>query len=66
MKTHKLPDEETGKIECFHCGAKAVGWEADFDPEDYGYEGTGIIHNCHCYNCGADIQYVILDNQEES
>ena len=51
--------------ECFHCGAKAVGWEADFDPEDYGIEGTGVVHNCHCHNCGADIQYICLDNQEE-
>lgn len=51
--------------ECFHCGEKAVAWDADFDPEDYGIEGTGIIHNCHCTNCGAEIQYTILDNQEE-
>ena len=30
--------------ECFHCGARAVIWDADFNFEDYGLEGEGIIH----------------------
>jgi hypothetical protein len=30
--------------ECFHCGARAVIWDADFDSEDYGYEPGGIVH----------------------
>ena len=45
--------------ECFHCGARAVIWDADFDFEDYGYEGNGIIHECHCTHCGAQITYMI-------
>ena len=45
--------------ECFHCGAIAVSWDADFDFSDYDYEGEGIIHECHCNNCGALITYVI-------
>lgn len=45
--------------ECFHCGAKAVYWLADFDAEDYGYEEDGIIHNCECGNCGARILYFV-------
>ena len=51
--------------ECFHCGAKAVIWDADFDTEDYGYEGPGIVHDCHCSNCGAEIQYIIRWNNED-
>lgn len=51
--------------ECFHCGAKAVCWENDFDFEDYGMGGNGIVHVCHCSNCGADIEYYISDNKEE-
>lgn len=43
--------------ECFHCGHKAVIWGADFDFEDYGMEGKGIIHECSCTNCGASITY---------
>lgn len=54
--------------ECFHCGAQAVIWDADFSFEDYGYEGDGLIHECHCENCGAAITYLIQmddDNEEE-
>lgn len=52
--------------ECFHCGQKAVIWDADFLFEDYGEEGNGIIHECHCTNCGADIIYRIpLDENGE-
>ena len=45
--------------ECFHCGARAVIWDGDFDSEDYGYEEPGIIHECHCVNCGAQITYFV-------
>ena len=45
--------------ECFHCGARAVIWDADFTFEDCGYEGEGLVHNCHCTNCGAEIEYLI-------
>ena len=45
--------------ECFHCCQKAVVWDADFDFEDYGQEGEGIVHSCHCENCGAEILYFV-------
>lgn len=45
--------------ECFHCGEKAVSWDSDFDFADYDEEGEGIIHECHCNNCGAQITYRI-------
>ena len=51
--------------ECFHCGAKAVIWDADFDFSDYGLDGDGIIHTCHCSNCGADIEYRIKIGKED-
>lgn len=51
--------------ECFHCGARAVVWDADFDTEDYGYEPGGIVHNCHCACCGADITYIIWPDTDE-
>ncbi len=43
--------------ECFHCGAKAVIWDCDFDFSDFGYDGEGIVHCCHCTECGAEIEY---------
>lgn len=45
--------------ECFHCGMKSVIWDGDFSFEDCGYEGDGIVHVCHCDNCGAEIEYRI-------
>lgn len=45
--------------ECFHCGTKSVVWDSDFDFEDYGLEGEGIVHVCHCGNCGARITYEV-------
>ena len=51
---------------CCHCLQKAVIWDSDFDFEDYGYDGEGVVHVCHCANCGADIEYRIrTDNQED-
>lgn len=53
--------------ECFHCGHRSVIWGADFSFEDYGLEGEGIIHECHCHNCGADITYYIsLEKEDET
>lgn len=51
--------------ECFHCGTRSVIWDSDFDFEDYGYEGEGIVQCCHCTNCGAEIFYLISTETEE-
>ena len=51
--------------ERFHCGKKAVIWDSDFSYEDYGMEGEGIIHVCHCTNCGAEIEYMVPISQAE-
>lgn len=43
--------------ECFHCGSRF---------EDFGYDGEGIVHVCHCCNCGAHIEYYIsLDDDDD-
>lgn len=51
--------------ECFHCGNKSVIWDSDFSFEDFGYEGEGIVHICHCTNCGAYIEYRIGTDEEQ-
>jgi hypothetical protein len=43
--------------ECFNCGMRSVIWDSDFDYADYGLDGDGIIHECHCMHCGASITY---------
>ena len=52
--------------ECFHCGQRSVYWQNDFAFEDYGYEGEGIVHVCHCGNCGADIEYYVPYDDDET
>ncbi len=51
--------------ECFHCGERAVVWDNDFMFEDYGIEGHGLVHVCHCGNCGAEILYMIPDEEKD-
>jgi hypothetical protein len=51
--------------ECFHCCTRGVIWDNDFSFEDFGYEGEGIVHVCHCTHCGAQIQYMISFEEEE-
>lgn len=51
--------------ECFHCLQKSVIWDCDYDFEDYGLEGEGIVHVCHCANCGAEIEYYVPLNKVE-
>lgn len=50
--------------ECFNCLSRSVIWDADFDYSDYGLEGEGVIHECHCVNCGARITYYVDANNE--
>lgn len=44
-------------FECFNCLNKSVIWDCDYDFEDFGYEGEGIVHVLHCTHCGAEIEY---------
>lgn len=48
--------------ECFYCGEKAVIWDGDFTADEYGYDVGGLIHECHCTHCNAQITYFILDD----
>lgn len=60
-----IQDKPSGVFECFHCGERSVIWQSDFMFEDYGYDGNGIVQNCYCTNCGADIEYRIPFGEEE-
>ena len=51
--------------ECFHCCTRGVIWDSDFTFDDYGLDGKGIVHVCHCVNCGAVIEYFIESKGDE-
>ena len=48
-------------FECMHCLRKSVVWDSDFTGDEVLGNGDtdGIVHMCHCTNCGAEIQYYI-------
>lgn len=52
--------------QCFHCLQNTVVWECDYNFEDFGYEGEGIVQICHCCNCGAEIEYRIPIEEKDN
>ena len=52
--------------QCFHCGRNTVIWDSDFSGDDVfaNNDEYGIVHFCHCTNCGAEIQYYIRGDKE--
>lgn len=53
-------------FECFHCLTRSVVWQCDYNFEDMGYEGDGIVQILHCSNCGAEIEYRIPLGDDEN
>tara|TARA_R100000808_G_scaffold17656_1_gene38966 strand:+ start:4218 stop:4394 length:177 start_codon:yes stop_codon:yes gene_type:complete len=39
-------------MKCWHCNNDVI-WGGDFDYEDYGLEGEGIVSNMSCSECEA-------------
>lgn len=60
--------EQRGKTmyQCFNCLSMSVIWDNDFDFEDFGLDGDGIVHVCHCTNCGAEIYYYVTLEKGEN
>ena len=51
-------------MKCWHCNSEVI-WGGDFDFEDYGMDGKGIVSNLTCSNCKAYYE-CYLDLEEES
>ena len=51
-------------FECFHCLTRSVVWQCDYNFEDMGYEGDGIVQILRYSNCGAEIEYRIRFDSE--
>lgn len=52
--------------QCFHCLHNSLCWQCDYDFEDFDYDGDGIVHILHCTNCGADVEYIVKNNNKEN
>tara|TARA_R110002020_G_scaffold229543_1_gene440325 strand:+ start:1286 stop:1444 length:159 start_codon:yes stop_codon:yes gene_type:complete len=52
-------------MNCWHCNEKVI-WGGDFDYEDYGMEGEGIVSNFSCSKCEATYEcYLPLEGQDD-
>ena len=49
---------------CWYCGHPMI-WGSDFDAEDYGHEGPGIVSTFSCSHCKATAELTILEKEEE-
>lgn len=58
---------------CWICGGKLC-WDCDYDYEEFygekpygdnGDELSGFVACLHCTNCGADIIYTVMDENED-
>ena len=48
-------------MKCWHCNNELI-WGGDFDYEDYGLDGKGIVSNLSCSKCNAYVEvYLNLD-----
>ena len=57
--------EDSFNMKCWHCRADMI-WGADFDYEDYGYSGEGIVSSFSCSNCEATAEVCLPFNNENS
>ena len=52
-------------MKCWHCKIELT-WGGDFDYEDYGLDGEGIVSNLSCSKCNAYVEvYLPLDYGEK-
>ncbi len=50
-------------MKCWHCNTDLI-WGGDFDFEDYGLDGNGIVSNLHCEKCPTNIEvYYNIDEE---
>ena len=51
-------------MKCWHCKAELI-WGGDFDYDDYGITGEGIVSNFSCSNCRAYVEVYLRTDEEE-
>ena len=52
-------------MKCWHCNEEVI-WGGDFDYEDYGMDGEGIISNLSCSKCPAFYEcYLPIGEEDE-
>lgn len=50
---------------CWYCGGQ-LRWDSDFNYDEVFGEGDGIVSFLTCTNCGAEVQYSLKEENDES
>lgn len=50
---------------CWYCGGELI-WQSDFEYSDVYPEGKGIVTYLLCSNCGAEVEYSLRIDEEET
>ena len=59
---NQIIDSLKHKMFCYYCKGEVI-WDCDYDYEDYGLDGDGIVSNLHCTKCEA--VYVIYSGDKD-
>ena len=49
-------------MKCYHCNNKLI-WNSDFDYEDFGLDGEGVVTSLSCSKCNAYVEVYSGDNE---
>jgi len=49
-------------MNCWHCNTELI-WNNDFNFEDYGLDGDGIVTNLSCPECGSYVEVYYNNNR---
>lgn len=57
-------DENPRRDVCWYCGGQLI-WQNDYDYADIFGFGEGIVTDLECSKCGATVQYIKRDDEDE-
>ena len=47
---------------CMICGEQLL-WQCDFNPDELGYCGEGVVNVCRCLKCKVDYEVVCIEGE---
>ncbi len=56
--------DRRGFATCWWCGHKLI-WQNDYDREDFGFSGEGMVTVLICSGCDAEVRMIGVDEEEE-
>ena len=51
-------------VKCYNCASDMI-WGSDFDFEDFGYDGEGIVSSFTCPKCSTYAEFVMPNKESK-